>query len=240
MSWIQTDYDFGYPFVVFTIGVRQIAQCVEVRDILKSNAGSPEMIEELVQKIIEFRRPNLKGGRVVGIRLTGGLMWEIEYAHPDLPRMKRGDMPVRWSLVPDEEVRVGQAQVMDEPLNPDIHARIAECEPDPSWSVEPKVYEDNKGKVLYDTVKKRIVAQWCTKTGEWVRPVTERIWGGPVNDPNIKMVDLETMGKIVEVGKGGLCKCDCGMVCPLGKTGMEVRCSERELQKAGVSTIRVE
>lgn len=33
----------------------------------------------------------------------------------------------------------------------------------------------------------------------------------------------------VRIGKGGLCRCSCGNPCPLGKTGMETRCTPSEL-----------
>lgn len=36
---------------------------------------------------------------------------------------------------------------------------------------------------------------------------------------------------VVPVGADGLCKCDCGTSCPLGRTGMAERCTKEELEK---------
>jgi hypothetical protein len=38
---------------------------------------------------------------------------------------------------------------------------------------------------------------------------------------------------LVNVGPDGLCECSCGDPCPLGKSGMETRCTRAELEKAG-------
>lgn len=39
---------------------------------------------------------------------------------------------------------------------------------------------------------------------------------------------------MIEIGIDGMCKCDCGTECPLGKMGMEVKCKQTELDTAGV------
>lgn len=44
----------------------------------------------------------------------------------------------------------------------------------------------------------------------------------------------------VEVGSDGRCECDCVDKCPLRKTGSSPRCTESELQEAGVPTVRRE
>lgn len=42
--------------------------------------------------------------------------------------------------------------------------------------------------------------------------------------------------KKIKIGKDGRCQCSCGDICPLGKTGMEYRCSKYELEAAGYKT----
>ena len=38
----------------------------------------------------------------------------------------------------------------------------------------------------------------------------------------------------IKIGKDGLCMCDCETTCPLGKSGMALRCTKEELEKSGV------
>lgn len=40
----------------------------------------------------------------------------------------------------------------------------------------------------------------------------------------------------IKIGKDGRCQCHCGMTCPLGRSGMELRCTRDELQSAGIPT----
>jgi len=40
----------------------------------------------------------------------------------------------------------------------------------------------------------------------------------------------------VEIGKDGRCTCHAGSVCPLGKAGMQFRCTREELEGAGIPT----
>ncbi len=44
----------------------------------------------------------------------------------------------------------------------------------------------------------------------------------------------------VKVGLDGRCDCDCADICLLGRTGSSPRCTESELQEAGVPTVRRE
>lgn len=41
---------------------------------------------------------------------------------------------------------------------------------------------------------------------------------------------------VIYVGDDDLCQCDCGSACPLGRMGMEERCTKEELEAAGIRT----
>lgn len=41
---------------------------------------------------------------------------------------------------------------------------------------------------------------------------------------------------VVYIGNDGRCQCDCGTKCPLGRAGMETRCTKEELEAAGIRT----
>jgi hypothetical protein len=43
-----------------------------------------------------------------------------------------------------------------------------------------------------------------------------------------------SLTKVVEIGLDGMCKCSGGDTCPLGKMGMESRCTERWLVSRGI------
>ena len=45
--------------------------------------------------------------------------------------------------------------------------------------------------------------------------------------------------QIIPIGTDGRCKCSCGDVCPLGRMGMEVCCTQEELEKDGIKTIKL-
>lgn len=38
---------------------------------------------------------------------------------------------------------------------------------------------------------------------------------------------------VIPLGKDGRCTCDCGTPCPLGRMGMEYRCTQVEIERAG-------
>lgn len=41
---------------------------------------------------------------------------------------------------------------------------------------------------------------------------------------------------VIYVGDDDLCQCDCSSACPLGRMGMEERCTKEELEAAGIRT----
>lgn len=108
MGWLKTDYDFGHPYKVFTISLRQVMIACQIRDILKTFAEKPEEIEQAVTALIEFHRPDLKGGVLVGMSMgyAGGLL-RLQYMHPSIkPRMKMGEIGQEEPLIghPEGEV----------------------------------------------------------------------------------------------------------------------------------------
>ena len=40
----------------------------------------------------------------------------------------------------------------------------------------------------------------------------------------------------IEIAKDGRCTCHCGMTCPLGRQGMQIRCTREELESQGIPT----
>lgn len=60
--------------------------------------------------------------------------------------------------------------------------------------------------------------------------------------PEVEMISEDNPpGKDpVKIGKDGLCKCDCGTTCPLGRMGMEMRCTATELEIRGIEIEREE
>lgn len=101
--WIKSDYDFGYPYKNFTVGVRELQAANQIKGYLVDFQNEPDKIEQLVQAVVEFYRPSLKGGTVCGIVLRGGMIFEIAYTHPSLPRIKMTTVPESESLIPDED-----------------------------------------------------------------------------------------------------------------------------------------
>lgn len=45
------------------------------------------------------------------------------------------------------------------------------------------------------------------------------------------------MDKMIVLGEDGKCTCSCTDICPLGRLGMQHRCSKEELSAAGVATV---
>ena len=46
----------------------------------------------------------------------------------------------------------------------------------------------------------------------------------------------EARKKTYEIGPDGLCKCDAGTTCPLGKCGAQMRCTRKQLIAEGIKT----
>lgn len=43
-----------------------------------------------------------------------------------------------------------------------------------------------------------------------------------------------SLTNLVKIGVDGMCKCSCADTCPLGKTGMQSRCTVKELKARGI------
>lgn len=56
-------------------------------------------------------------------------------------------------------------------------------------------------------------------------------------DQELEYVPGET-ASTVQIAEDGTCTCNCATRCPLGKTGMALRCTEEELNRAGIKTVR--
>jgi len=67
----------------------------------------------------------------------------------------------------------------------------------------------------------------------------ERDWG-TILCPRHVRERIAKMDDPISIGDDNLCRCHCGMPCPLGKTGLAVRCSADQLAKAGVPIKKVE
>jgi len=103
-QWIHTDHDFGLPAVTFLISVREVVTAAhagdgDLRQIL--NDDNPKRMAEEIAKFIHHFHPSLDDGKgcVVGIRMTGGLTFHIDYYHPKLKRIKCGQCPPEKSLI---------------------------------------------------------------------------------------------------------------------------------------------
>lgn len=121
--WIKTDYDFGYPYRVFTVSIRDVMAANNIKSYLNDFRDDPKKLEETIQAMVEFYRPNLKGGSVCGIMMCGGMVFEIAYTHPSLPRMLSMNGPEKESLVPNEH-RLGEVQIADDKTIVSIHSEI--------------------------------------------------------------------------------------------------------------------
>lgn len=113
MSWVKTDYDFGYPFKVFTVGSRHVAQACQIRDFLHGFAQDPARIEAALLTMVQFYRPELAGCAIVSIDFRGAEMqFRIGVTHASFPRMAFAEGPQEEPLIGSEE-RTGHMHVVD-------------------------------------------------------------------------------------------------------------------------------
>jgi hypothetical protein len=77
-------------------------------------------------------------------------------------------------------------------------------------------------------------AGFATIISEYLRGAYER----PCEDCTQKTEDCFVEAEPVAIGGDGLCQCSCADPCPLYKVGSQHRCSEKELQAAGIKTVR--
>lgn len=114
MSWIKTDWDFGVPYRVFTVGIREATLATGIRDMLGANRDRPTEIEAALYQLVKFWRPNLDGCSIVGIDFGGGFGFRITVVHPSLPRTEWGEMPVEEPLNPNAAfAKQGEIKVED-------------------------------------------------------------------------------------------------------------------------------
>lgn len=88
-TWMKTDFNFGLPLKEFTIGLRQVMVMCRLRDGLRVRQDDPASAEEFVKSVVEFYRPELKGGSVVLIEFRS-MSWKIIYTHPSFPKQMEG------------------------------------------------------------------------------------------------------------------------------------------------------
>ncbi len=182
MGWLKTDYDFGMPYAHLTIGRRQLDLCVKVRNALQK----PDELEAALLKLIEFHRPNLRGGTVCGIRMNmGEVMFVIEYCHPSLPRTTQMCEPQRIPLIP-EEVRQGHLMIVDEAVGVDDpkeavntwgHRVVNVMVPTDCWNGHPVIHGDPPlpvTKADFEFAGKRMTSGKSTRHLETVATMSDR------------------------------------------------------------------
>lgn len=127
--WIKTDYDFGLPYKVFTISTADLMVAemrtspertlmLLIRDALRRYQNDPDQLERTLQGVVEAVRPDLKGGTIVGLRMSDyRLMFEITYVHPSFkPKVKLGSFAEPEPLLfpsPQEEGADSHVKVMN-------------------------------------------------------------------------------------------------------------------------------
>ncbi len=116
-QWINVSHDFGLPSCCLTLSTREAAMH-RMRHALTISQDDPVKLEAEITAIIRDCRPELVGGVLTGMDMSGWMQMRFYYWHPKLPRMKAGDMMVELPLIPP----VNEPVVADVPTLVDMHA----------------------------------------------------------------------------------------------------------------------
>jgi hypothetical protein len=94
-TWIRADVDFGIPSVNIQFGERTVVG-LRTRSALgemdPTKPTQPGEMAVLLTKLIEERRPDLKGLSVIGMEFQmAPRMWSVWIIHPSLPAIPAGE-----------------------------------------------------------------------------------------------------------------------------------------------------
>jgi hypothetical protein len=106
MKWIKVTHDFGVPFCVLTLNSRDAAVYRRTRGILTLTHDDPNRLEEEITKLIAELRPELAGGQLIGMDMSGYMQFRFHYYHPKLSRVMNYSQPPEIPLLvqPNEPV----------------------------------------------------------------------------------------------------------------------------------------